>query len=72
LPRKDAYVARLKDVLKNRIRFSAFDLERYGKGTLLSKTSRIQANVFLWISESYVEFCKYALEKKSGLKNSAP
>lgn len=68
LPRKDAYVARLKDVLKNRIRFSAFDLTDTAKENFYQRLYEFRPTYFYGYTSLIVEFCKYALENKKELR----
>ena len=68
LVRKDALVAQLKDVLKTRIRFSAFDLSEKAKDGFYRRLHEFRPTYFYGYPSLIVEFCKYALDNKKLLK----
>ncbi len=69
LPLKDAVIAQLKDVLKNRIRFSAFDLSDVAKDGFYRRLYEFRPTYFYGYPSLMVEFCKYILEKGKDLKS---
>lgn len=69
LPRKDAVIASLKDLLKNRIRFSAFDLSEAAKNSYYQRLYGFRPAYFYGYPSLMVEFCNYAHERKKDLKS---
>ena len=67
LASKDAALARLKDLLKNRIRFSAFDLSDTAKDTYYQDLQSFKPAYFYGYPSLMVAFCSYLREKKQGL-----
>lgn len=66
LTKKGAALAQLKDLLKNRIRFSAFDLSDAAKNAYYQNLQSFQPAYFYGYPSLMVEFCSHLL--KNGLK----
>ncbi|GAW65978.1 capsular polysaccharide biosynthesis protein CapK [Geoanaerobacter pelophilus] len=60
---KGALVARLKDLLRNRIRFSAFDLSLEAKDAFYARLRGFAPSYFYGYPSLIAEFCRYAGEK---------
>jgi phenylacetate-CoA ligase len=60
---KGALIARVKDLLKNRIRFSAFDLSREAKQDFYRWLKNFRPRYFYGYPSLIVEFCRFAAEE---------
>ena len=63
-----ATVAQLKDLLKNRIRFSAFDLSDAAKDAYHQNLLSFKPTYFYGYPSLMVEFCKHIINKKADLQ----
>lgn len=66
---KDAALARFKDLLKNRIRFSAFNLSDTAKDTYYQDLQSFKPAYFYGYPSLMAAFCNYLRERKQGLKS---
>jgi phenylacetate-CoA ligase len=62
-------ISRTKDFLKNRIRFSAFDLSRAAKQKFYSRLNRFRPSYFYGYPSLIAEFCHWTLEEGKSLSS---
>jgi phenylacetate-CoA ligase len=67
--KKDQRIAKVKDLLKNRIRFSAFELGKDAKMAFYRLMKRFRPNYFYGYTSLISEYCRFLRDEKMGISD---